>query len=87
MKLLPWLSLLTCALADTSIQPSTFTVPGAFPTSVFQDYYNSPTGTSEQVQPIISDRLSRLTLRCQSFLILFLYYSCDGAPISPLEYQ
>jgi hypothetical protein len=68
MKPLPWLSffsLLVCALADSSIQPSTFTVPGAFPTSVYQNYYNSPTGTSQQVQPIISDRVSRFTLHCQ----------------------
>jgi len=38
-----------------SIQPSTFTAPGAFPTSVYQKYFNSPTATSAQVQPVISD--------------------------------
>ncbi|KAI0070334.1 Metallo-dependent phosphatase [Panus rudis PR-1116 ss-1] len=35
--------------------PSTFTVPGAFPTSVYAQYYGSPTATSAQVQPKISD--------------------------------
>ncbi|EJD04893.1 uncharacterized protein FOMMEDRAFT_18613 [Fomitiporia mediterranea MF3/22] len=38
-----------------SLGPSTFTVPGAFPTSVYSSYYNNPTQTSEQVQPVISD--------------------------------
>ncbi|KAK7058586.1 hypothetical protein VNI00_002222 [Paramarasmius palmivorus] len=37
------------------IHPSTFTVPGAFPTSVYSNYYNNPTATSAQVQPVISD--------------------------------
>ncbi|KIJ54050.1 hypothetical protein M422DRAFT_73723 [Sphaerobolus stellatus SS14] len=35
--------------------PLTFTAPGAFPTSVYSKYYNSPTATSAQVQPVISD--------------------------------
>ncbi|KAH7917911.1 sphingomyelin phosphodiesterase [Leucogyrophana mollusca] len=34
---------------------SAYTVPGAFPTSVFASYYNDPTATSAQVQPVISD--------------------------------
>lgn len=38
-----------------SIQPSTFTAPGAFPTSAFTRYYNDPTATSAQPQPVISD--------------------------------
>ncbi|KAF5312831.1 hypothetical protein D9619_002710 [Psilocybe cf. subviscida] len=38
-----------------SITPSTFTVPGPFPTSVFTKYYNKPTATSVQPQPVISD--------------------------------
>ncbi|KIK07363.1 hypothetical protein K443DRAFT_627618 [Laccaria amethystina LaAM-08-1] len=38
-----------------SIQPSTFTAPGAFPTSAFTGYYNDPTATSAQPQPVISD--------------------------------
>ncbi|KAL4269094.1 Metallo-dependent phosphatase [Pleurotus pulmonarius] len=37
------------------IKPSTLTVPGPFPTSLFSKYYNSPTVTSAQVQPVISD--------------------------------
>ena len=42
----------------TAIRPSTFTVPGAFPTSVYTKYYNSPTATDVQVQPVISDPVS-----------------------------
>ena len=36
------------------IQPSTYTVPGAFPTSAFSKYYNNPTATSAQPQPGMS---------------------------------
>ncbi|RPD64995.1 sphingomyelin phosphodiesterase [Lentinus tigrinus ALCF2SS1-6] len=35
--------------------PSAFAAPGAFPTSVYKHYYNSPTATSAQPQPVISD--------------------------------
>ncbi|KAF8913262.1 Metallo-dependent phosphatase-like protein [Gymnopilus junonius] len=42
-------------VALASIQPSTFTAPGAFPTSAFSKYFNSPTATSAQPQPVISD--------------------------------
>lgn len=38
-----------------SFGPSTFTAPGAFPTSAYSHYFNSPTATSAQVQPVISD--------------------------------
>lgn len=41
--------------ADGLIGTSTFTAPGVFPTSVYSKYYNSPTATSAQVQPVISD--------------------------------
>ncbi|KAJ7597385.1 Metallo-dependent phosphatase-like protein [Mycena floridula] len=34
---------------------STFTAPGKFPTSLYSKYYNSPTQTSAQVQPVITD--------------------------------
>jgi hypothetical protein len=47
--------------ADASgqlIQPSTYTAPGRFPTSVYKTYYGSPTATSAQVQPVISDPVS-----------------------------
>ncbi|KAG6897501.1 hypothetical protein C0992_000931 [Termitomyces sp. T32_za158] len=37
------------------IVPQNFTAPGMFPTSVFTKYYNNPTATSAQVQPVISD--------------------------------
>jgi hypothetical protein len=38
-----------------ALGPSTFAAPGAFPTSIFGSYYNDPTQTSSQVQPVISD--------------------------------
>ncbi|KAG7099737.1 hypothetical protein E1B28_001552 [Marasmius oreades] len=46
---------------DVKIQPSTFTVPGAFPTSVYAKYYNNPTATDAQVQPVISDPITHKT--------------------------
>ncbi|KAF4611481.1 hypothetical protein D9613_004138 [Agrocybe pediades] len=49
------------ALVSAAIQPSTFTAPGAFPTSVFTKYYNSPTATSAQPQPVISDPVNHVT--------------------------
>ncbi|KAJ8462161.1 hypothetical protein ONZ51_g11074 [Trametes cubensis] len=38
--------------------PSAYTAPGVFPTSVYKHYYNSPTATSAQPQPVISDPVS-----------------------------
>lgn len=38
-----------------NLGPAAFTAPGRFPTSVYSSYYNNPTQTSEQVQPIITD--------------------------------
>lgn len=45
----------TAAAQSTDIQPSAYTVPGAFPTSLYSSYYNAPTATSAQPQPVISD--------------------------------
>lgn len=39
----------------TSTVPSSYAVPGAFPTSLYSHYYNNPTATSAQPQPVISD--------------------------------
>lgn len=44
--------------ANLTLGPSAFTAPGAFPTSVYSSYYNDPTQTSAQVQPVISDPVS-----------------------------
>lgn len=41
--------------SKAQVQPSTFTAPGAFPTSLFSSYYNNPTATASQVQPVVSD--------------------------------
>ncbi|THH31903.1 hypothetical protein EUX98_g2280 [Antrodiella citrinella] len=35
--------------------PLAFTAPGAFPTSIYKEYFNDPTATSAQVQPVITD--------------------------------
>lgn len=45
----------TTSTSLSSVPPSTFIVPGEFPTSVFSRYYNNPTQTVSQVQPVISD--------------------------------
>lgn len=52
-----WLSavVLVPATALVNGKQSTYTVPGAFPTSLYSKYYNNPTATSEQPQPVISD--------------------------------
>ncbi|TDL28043.1 Metallo-dependent phosphatase [Rickenella mellea] len=44
-----------------ALGPSSFTAPGAFPTSVYKSYYNSPTQTSAQVQPVITDPVNGKT--------------------------
>ncbi|KAF8510005.1 sphingomyelin phosphodiesterase [Hysterangium stoloniferum] len=41
--------------AQLTFGPATFTAPGPFPTSAFTRYYNSPTATKAQPQPVISD--------------------------------
>ena len=43
--------------------PSAFTAPGAFPTSLYKHYYNNPTATSAQPQPVISDLVTVSVLR------------------------
>ncbi|TFK56761.1 sphingomyelin phosphodiesterase [Heliocybe sulcata] len=53
-------AILTAALGASQnyvgiIQPSTYAPPGAFPTSLYSSYYNNPTATVSQVQPVISD--------------------------------
>ncbi|KAF8140481.1 Metallo-dependent phosphatase [Boletus edulis] len=56
MSLTGWLSAVVFASAAlVSGQQSTYTAPGVFPTSLYAKYYNNPTATSEQPQPIISD--------------------------------
>lgn len=53
------LALASChvALASTAddLGPTAYTAPGAFPTSVYGKYWNDPTGTSAQPQPVITD--------------------------------
>ncbi|KAH7914741.1 Metallo-dependent phosphatase-like protein [Hygrophoropsis aurantiaca] len=49
------LTAVLAASGDDGISPSNYTAPGTFPTSVYAQYYNSPTATSAQVQPVISD--------------------------------
>ncbi|OCH90081.1 hypothetical protein OBBRIDRAFT_812864 [Obba rivulosa] len=41
--------------AATGLGPTSFAPPGIFPTSVYKSYFNNPTATSAQPQPVISD--------------------------------
>jgi sphingomyelin phosphodiesterase len=50
--------------AKALVTPSTYTVPGAFPTSIYSKYYAEPTATASQVQPIIKDPISVSTFLC-----------------------
>ncbi|CCL98101.1 uncharacterized protein FIBRA_00095 [Fibroporia radiculosa] len=45
----------------SGLGPSAYTVPGVFPTSVFQSYYNDPTATTAEPQPVISDPVTHKT--------------------------
>ncbi|TFK69069.1 Metallo-dependent phosphatase [Pluteus cervinus] len=40
--------------------PSTFVAPGAFPTTAYKSYFNNPTATSAQVQPVITDPITNV---------------------------
>ena len=56
-KLLACVATATQAPAATSLTygPSSFVPPGLFPTSLYKTYYNDPTATAAQPQPVISD--------------------------------
>ena len=45
------------ATGEDTIQlgPSAYTAPGVFPKSVFKHYYNDPTATTAQPQPVVTD--------------------------------
>ncbi|KAI8981242.1 sphingomyelin phosphodiesterase [Trametes punicea] len=45
-------------VTTNGLGPSAYTAPGSFPTSIYKHYYNSPTATSAQPQPVISDPVS-----------------------------
>ena len=68
--------LLLCAMAAfkagaTSLQygPSSYTAPGAFPTQWYDSYYNDPTATTAQPQPVISDPVLVRTCTCLFFSV------------------
>lgn len=46
---------LQAGAASLSYGPSTFAPTGAFPTQWYNSYYNDPTATTAQPQPVISD--------------------------------
>ena len=50
--------------------PTAFTAPGVFPTSVYAHYYNNPTATSAQPQPVISDPVTVSSLYAVATLLL-----------------
>ncbi|GJE85857.1 sphingomyelin phosphodiesterase [Phanerochaete sordida] len=43
-----------------SLGPSSFAVPGVFPTSVYKSFFNDPTATSAQPQPVITDPITHV---------------------------
>jgi sphingomyelin phosphodiesterase len=45
------------------IGATAYTAPGAFPTSVYGSYWNDPTATSAQPQPVITDPVTVCTYR------------------------
>ncbi|KZP10094.1 sphingomyelin phosphodiesterase [Athelia psychrophila] len=49
------------SVSASGITPSTYTAGGAFPTSLFSKYYNNPTATSAQPQPVVSDPVTHKT--------------------------
>ncbi|TCD68079.1 hypothetical protein EIP91_011532 [Steccherinum ochraceum] len=49
------------ANASNPFGPTAFTAPGAFPTSLYKHYFNNPTATSAQVQPVITDPVEHKT--------------------------
>ena len=57
--------------------PSSYAPPGAFPTSLYNSYYNNPTATSAQPQPVVSDPvLVRICARfCEGVSVLMHIYS------------
>lgn len=46
------------AVSSMALGPSVVTAPRIFPTSLYQSYYNDPTATTAQPQPIITDLVS-----------------------------
>ena len=46
---------LVVAQSSAASPPSAYAVPGVFPTSVYGAYYNDPTATTAEPQPIITD--------------------------------
>ncbi|KAI0937249.1 hypothetical protein AcV5_005199 [Taiwanofungus camphoratus] len=42
----------------SGLGPSAYTAPGTFPTSVYEAYYNDPTATTAEPQPVITDPIT-----------------------------
>ena len=53
---------------SVALGPSSFAVSGVFPKSVYSAYYNNPTATSAQPQPVISDPVLVSTVKFGSFV-------------------
>ena len=52
------LYVIVSAVSSMALGPSVVTAPRIFPTSLYQSYYNDPTATTAQPQPIITDLVS-----------------------------
>ncbi|PCH42292.1 Metallo-dependent phosphatase [Wolfiporia cocos MD-104 SS10] len=46
---------LTESSAGNGLGPTAYTISGTFPTSIYESYYNDPTATTAQPQPVITD--------------------------------
>ncbi|KAN0134393.1 Metallo-dependent phosphatase-like protein [Lactarius tabidus] len=59
LNFLAWAALAAATQAPASTPltygPSSYAPPGPFPTSLYKSYYNNPTATASQPQPVISD--------------------------------
>ena len=60
---------------------SSFAAPGLFPTSLYQSYYNNPTATAAQPQPVISDpvlvRIYTIFMNRSAHLSVFCRTKCS----------
>ena len=58
---------LQASAASLSYGPSSYAPPGAFPTQWYNSYYNDPTATTAQPQPVISDPVLVSTHTCRYY--------------------
>ncbi|KAG6851332.1 hypothetical protein H0H93_005730 [Arthromyces matolae] len=67
------------------ITPQNFTAPGVFPTSAFSKYYNKPTATASQVQPVSYSDFDAGGYDGQAFCSNFIGGMCPAPATAPLD--